>query len=230
MRNACLQNCMRDSSSFTASGCWIRLKTRSHTFFNSSEFFFGQDYISGFNSEGFSESFLSFSRLLISFIKGAVATSAACESRCPRRCLFPQRSEAVIEFIGERALKSQIKLLISGSAVASEADLRKRGDLLSERFCFLSSSAIWRDSIREPDAQRFSRVNGAACQNKVERAAQSDQSRKPHGPAVNQRYPPAATEYAERRAFFHHAQVAPERKLKPARDRVARDGCDDRLR
>ena len=60
--------------------------------------------------------------------------------------------------------------------------------------------------------------------------ARADQPRQPHGAAVDQRHAPAAAEHAEHRVLLGDPQVAPQRELETAGDRVAGDRGDHRLR
>ena len=57
----------------------------------------------------------------------------------------------------------------------------------------------------------------------------ADEARQPHRAAVDQRHAPAPAEDAEHRVLLDDAQIAPQRELQPAGDRIARDGGDHRL-
>ena len=58
----------------------------------------------------------------------------------------------------------------------------------------------------------------------------ADQPREPDRAAVDERYAPPPAEHAEHRVARGDAQVAPQRELEPARDRVALDRGDHGLR
>ena len=74
--------------------------------------------------------------------------------------------------------------------------------------------------VARPIAQRLVGADRPAGEDQVERAALTDQARQAHRAAVDQRHAPAPAEDAERRVVGHDPQVAPERQLEPARDRV----------
>ena len=60
--------------------------------------------------------------------------------------------------------------------------------------------------------------------------ALTDQARQAHGAAVDQGNAPAPAVDAEHRVLLGHPQIAPDRQLQAAGDRVTGDGRDHRLR
>ena len=83
--------------------------------------------------------------------------------------------------------------------------------------------------VARPIAQRLVGADRPAGEHEVERPALPDQPRQPHGATVDQRHAPAPAEHAEHRVVGHHPEIAPERELEPARDRVTLDRGDHRL-
>ena len=77
-------------------------------------------------------------------------------------------------------------------------------------------------SASSPDTPRPVRIRSSAC-------GSADEAGQPDGAAVDQRDAPAPAEHAEHRVAGGDAQVAPERELEPAGDRVALDRRDHRL-
>ena len=64
-------------------------------------------------------------------------------------------------------------------------------------------------AVGEADGQRFLRIDRAAGEDEVHRAALADQPRQAHRAAVDQRHTPAAAKDTEHRRLVGHAQVAP---------------------
>ena len=69
-------------------------------------------------------------------------------------------------------------------------------------------------------------VDAARGEQEVERVRVAEHAREPDRAAVDQRHAPAPAEHAENGVACGHAQVAPDRELEPARDRVALDRRD----
>ena len=82
----------------------------------------------------------------------------------------------------------------------------------------------------QADRVRLVRVDRAAGEDQVQRAAGADDPRQPLRAAVDQRDAPAALGAAERGGGGGDAQVAPERELEAAGEAVAADRGDRRLR
>ncbi len=92
-----------------------------------------------------------------------------------------------------------------------------------------SACAGLAEPVREAHAQRLVAGDAATGQDQVERVAQADEPREPHGAAVDQRDAPTAAEHAEDGVASGDAQIAPQRELEPARDGVPLDRRDHRL-
>ena len=76
--------------------------------------------------------------------------------------------------------------------------------------------------LTSPIRSRLGGSDGPAGEDQVHGPAGADQARQPDRPAVDQRHAPAAAEHAEDRVLLGHAQIAPQRQLQPAGDRVTR--------
>ena len=84
-------------------------------------------------------------------------------------------------------------------------------------------------SVSRPIDSASLRVDHAAGEDHVERAAEADDAGQALGAAVDQRHAPAALRVAERGALGGDAQVAPQRQLQAAREAEAGDRGDRRL-
>ena len=85
------------------------------------------------------------------------------------------------------------------------------------------------DAVGQADALGLARVDGTAGEDQIEGARQADQPRQPHRAAVHERHAPAPAEHPEHGVLLEHAQVAPQRELESAGDRVAGHRRDRRL-
>ena len=109
---------------------------------------------------------------------------------------------------------------IGGSAASSCASVARRGE----------RAARLGQPVGEPHAQRFVAADAAAGEDEIERVRVADQAGQADRAAVDERHAPAPAEHAEHRVARGDPQVAPDRELEPAGDRVALDRGDHRLR
>ena len=107
---------------------------------------------------------------------------------------------------------------------------RERRELVRERARRVERAARFGQPVGETHAQRFVAADAAAGEDEVERVRVADQARQADRAAVDERHTPPPAEHAEHRVARRDAQVAPQRELEPARDRVALDRGDHRLR
>src|SRR5262249_29727086 len=119
--------------------------------------------------------------------------------------------------------------LEGGTSVGTDADLGKARNVLRHFFCFRTRAALGRKVFAQADSQAFFRRNLASREDDLQRAALPDDARQPHGPSIDQRYPPASAIDAEIRFLRHHAKVAPQAQLHSACDCRSLDGGDDRF-
>src|SRR5439155_3438300 len=101
------------------------------------------------------------------------------------------RHLAELELSSQRRLERDALTLVGRAAVAEHAARRERGDLRGQRLCHRARLAPGHDAVGEADSLRFTRIYGATREDQIERAAEADQPRQPHGPAVDQRHAPA---------------------------------------
>src|SRR6185369_2924615 len=134
----------------------------------------------------------------------------------------------VVRRLAERELVAE--RLPGRAPIAAHAARRKFGDAPRERLGLLARPARRHDAVGEAEGERFARVHRPSGQDHIERARQTDKPWQPHGAAVDERDAPPATEDAEHRRPSRHPQVAHQRQLETAGDRVALDGGDRRLR
>ena len=107
--------------------------------------------------------------------------------------------------------------------------LRERGDLAGERERGRERLALGDDAVREAHRERLVGADGRPVRIRSIARLIADQPRQPDRAAVDQRHAEAAAEHAEGRRPRGDAQVAPQRELEPAGDRVALDRGDHRL-
>ena len=130
----------------------------------------------------------------------------------------------------ERGLEIEIVLQVRAHPIGAHRSLRQRGELVRELLGGGARLAARHDAVDEPHRERLVGAStGAAGEDQIERARQADQARQADRAAVDQRHAEAAAEHAEHRVLLGDAQVAPQRELEPAGDRVARDRGDHRL-
>src|SRR5213592_4351424 len=123
------------------------------------------------------------------------------------------RHLAELELSSQRRLERDALTLVGRAAVAEHAARRERGDLRGQRLCRRARLAPGHDAVGEADSLRFTGIYGATREDQIERAAEADQPRQPHGPAVDQWHAPAPAEHTEHGVLLQHAQIAPERQL-----------------
>jgi hypothetical protein len=155
---------------------------------------------------------------------GGEARRAVHRSRCA------QRLDAQAALLLQRLVERQVPLRVDRRPVVAEADLGERGELGGERDRGVAGRPGRYHAVREPEPERLVGPDGTTGEDQVERRALADDPGQAHGAAVDQRHTPAAAEHTEHRGLGRHPQVAPQRELQPARDRVTLDRGDDRLR
>ena len=84
-------------------------------------------------------------------------------------------------------------------------------------------------AVREAHAERLLARDAASGEDHVHRLAVADEPWQAHRAEVDQRHAPAPAEDAEDGVRGGDAEVAPQRQLESARDRVPLDRGDDRL-
>jgi hypothetical protein len=112
---------------------------------------------------------------------------------------------------------------------SAHANLREAGDLAGELLRLRTGAALGGDVFAQADGQALLGRHFSPGENDLERPALADDSRQPHGSAVNQRHTPTAAIDAEVRPLRHHPKIAPQPQLHPAGDGRALDRRDDRF-
>src|SRR5262245_32685678 len=163
--------------------------------------------------------------------EGAVAAGALREAgRSLAGLAGADHLQAELRLEPQRILQAELPLAIRGQAVAAQAALWERGEIVRELLRFLERATLRHDPVRETHHARLVAGDAAAGEDQVERVRVADQAGEPDGAAVDQRHAPAAAEHAEDGVLGGDAQVAPERELEPARDGVPLHRGDHRLR
>src|SRR6266540_3024355 len=117
-----------------------------------------------------------------------------------------------------------------GKPIGPQARLRVRCELPRQLLGGRARGAVGDDAVREPDREGLLGADRTPGQDEVESPGEAEEARQQHGAAVDKRDAEAAVEDAEDRVLVGDPQVAPERELESARDRIAGDGGDHRLR
>src|SRR5258708_32572068 len=133
------------------------------------------------------------------------------------------------QLVLQRGWEVECVLLESGAAVAAQTRLGEIGELPRQLLGMCPRGAPGHDPVRESHPQRLDGADRAPGEDEVECAGEPDQPWQPDGAAVDEWNAPPAAEDAEHRVLLADAQIAPERQLDPARDRVAGDARDHRL-
>ena len=137
-------------------------------------------------------------------------------------------AEAVL--VGERLLDAEAEPLVDAAAVVHHRAPRERRRSARRGPPRLECRARGDDAVDEADALGLGRVELAAGEDEVERAAEADDARQPVGAAVDERHAPPPLEAAEARGLARNAEVAPRRELDATGDAPPLDRRDHRLR
>src|SRR5579875_45268 len=140
-----------------------------------------------------------------------------------------ERAQPVLELDGERVGLGQALLLEHGQAILAQARLRQRGELTGHDASGAERLPGGHEPVDEADPLRLLGADRATGEDHVKRAATADQPRQPHRAPVDQRNAEAPAEDAEHGPALGDPQIAPQRKLQSARDRVAGDRRDHGL-
>ena len=163
--------------------------------------------------------------------RGAVPAGALREpDGALERLARGQRGLRVPELDAHRVVERVSPLLVRREPVLAQADAagaRRARARACERG--VERAARFGQAVGEAHAQRFVAADTASGEDEIERVRVADQAREPHRAAVDERHAPTPAEHAEHRVARRDPQVAPQRELEPARDRVALDRGDHRL-
>ena len=130
----------------------------------------------------------------------------------------------------ERAGEREVPLRVDRRPVVAQARLGQRGELVAQRHRGVAGGAR-RARPGSPSPRRNASSARTARPVRIRSSAGPwpMMPRQAHGAAVDERHAPPSAEHAEHRVVGRHAEVAPQRELEAARDRVALDRRDHRL-
>jgi len=124
----------------------------------------------------------------------------------------------------------QSPLFDGGEPIVPQTGLRERCDLPREFDRRRQRLTGGHQPVRKSDSERFVCAHLATGQDQIHCTAVPDQARQADGTEIDQRHPEPATENTEYRSVRYHPHVAPQCQLAAARDRIAFNGGDHRLR
>src|SRR5260370_22102609 len=143
------------------------------------------------------------------FVEVAVPTQPGFEGARSGNAVRDQRFAPVIPFLNQRLAHAKPMAPDGGAPIGAHANLREAGDFARELLRLRTGAALGGDVFAQADGQALFCRHFSPGENDFERPALADDSRQPHGSAVDQRHTPTATIDAEVRPLRHHPEIAP---------------------
>src|SRR2546426_12216444 len=131
------------------------------------------------------------------FAEVAVPTKPGFEAARTGHAVRDQRFAPVVPFLNQRLAHAKPVTPDGGAPIGTHANLREAGDLAGELLRLRTGAALGGDVFAQPDRQALLGGHFSPRENDLERPALADDSRQPHGSAVDQRHTPTATIDAE---------------------------------